>query len=118
MTTPPLTFDEYDAAAAVTAIYPESGTGSMTAVSYTVLGLASEAGEVAGKVKKIMRDQGGIISEKARLDLAAEVGDVLWYASRLAAELGHTTAELAAYNASKLASRAARGTLAGSGDNR
>jgi NTP pyrophosphatase (non-canonical NTP hydrolase) len=111
-------FYEYENAVASTAIYPESGEGSLTALNYTVLGLGGEAGEILNKVKKIHRDKNGVLSIEDRAEVSKELGDVLWYAARTAAELGYTLEEIASYNVEKLADRHARGVLAGNGDNR
>lgn len=107
------TMNDYQNQARETAIYP-AGTG----LTYTTLGLASEAGEVAGKLKKIIRDGDGIISDQQRLDLADEAGDCLWYVAMLAHELGMSLETLATRNLDKLASRKERGALQGSGDDR
>ena len=80
--------------------------------------MASEAGEVAGKMKKVIRDKGGIIDEETKKELASEIGDVLWYVSQLSAELGLSLDEVALANIDKLKSRQQRGKLSGSGDNR
>jgi len=80
--------------------------------------LCGESGEVAEKVKKVLRDEGGVISEEKKREIAKEIGDILWYASQLAAELGFTLSEIAEINLNKLASRAERGVLTGNGDNR
>ena len=111
-------FYEYENAAASTAIYPESGQSSLTALNYTVLGLCGEAGEIANKVKKIYRDKGGVLSLEDRAEISKEIGDVLWYLARASAELGYTLEEIADYNAEKLLDRQSRGVLAGNGDNR
>lgn len=111
-------FYEYENAVASTAIYPESGQGTLTALNYTVLGLGGEAGEILNKVKKIYRDKGGVISIEDRAELSKEIGDVLWYAARAASELGYTLEEIAAYNAEKLRDRHLRGVIGGNGDNR
>lgn len=87
-------------------------------IAYPTLGLASEAGEVAGKVKKIFRDHGGVISDADREALALELGDVLWYVSELCTRLGISLADVAERNIAKLADRAARGALGGDGDRR
>lgn len=103
----------YQSATAPTAIYPpEHG------LVYTTLGLASEAGEIAGKVKKAIRDEGGVISPDRREALAYEIGDVLWYCARLAAELGLDLNDIGAMNLAKLNARKAQGLLGGDGDNR
>jgi NTP pyrophosphatase (non-canonical NTP hydrolase) len=116
---PPLTFADYANAAATTIVYPDAG-GNLV---YPALKLAGEAGEVAEKVGKLMRDKGYSVTNPHilhvdRLDLAKELGDVLWYISALAFELGYTLEEVAMMNIGKLADRKDRGTLKGSGDNR
>lgn len=104
---------EYLEFTATTAIYPEAGTGSDTELNYLTLGLCSEAGEVAGKVKKLIRDGtldvGGVMSE---------LSDVLWYLVRLADALGMSIEDLMDLNYGKLSKRKDAGTLSGSGDNR
>ena len=82
------------------------------------MGLVSEAGEVAGKVKKIFRDNKGMISKITQQELAKELGDVLWYVSQLSTELGLSLDDIAVKNIEKLRSRKKRGKLKGSGDNR
>jgi len=108
-----MTLDEYQQAALRTAIYPGE-----RAVVYPTLGLTGEAGEVADKVKKTIRDFGGEFSEERRRAIALELGDVLWYAATLARDLGYTLDEVAAMNVDKIASRACRGVIHGEGDNR
>lgn len=107
-------FQAYQSEAAKTARYPEVGANPI----YPTLGLCGEAGEVAEKVKKVLRDQGGQFSEASRADLALELGDVLWYLARLASELNLDLGEIASANLAKLASRAERNVIAGSGDRR
>ncbi|MCB1972562.1 MAG: nucleoside triphosphate pyrophosphohydrolase family protein [Geminicoccaceae bacterium] len=85
---------------------------------YPVLGLLGEAGEIANKVKKIHRDNGGGITLEQALELRKELGDVLWYVAELATQLGTTLDFVAHDNLLKLADRAERGTLKGSGDDR
>jgi NTP pyrophosphatase (non-canonical NTP hydrolase) len=87
-------------------------------IEYTALGLASEAGEVAGKVKKVIRDYDGILNDAHRAQIADELGDVLWYVARLADDMGIKLADIAAGNIDKLSNRAERGVLGGSGDKR
>jgi NTP pyrophosphatase (non-canonical NTP hydrolase) len=111
--TQPLSFDAYQAGAATTVVYPESAK-----VTYPVLGLASEAGEVAGKLKKVIRDKGGILTEDDKAALAAELGDILWYLAAIAIDLDIKLSDMAQGNLDKLASRKARNVLGGSGDNR
>lgn len=85
-------------------------------IVYPTLGLANEAGEVAGKIKKIFRDKAGVIGETEREALKQELGDVLWYFTQICTELDLTLEEVAEANIVKLASRQARGTLRGDGD--
>ena len=82
------------------------------------MGLVNEAGEVAGKIKKIFRDQNGQITEKDKQSLKSELGDVLWYLTQICTELGLTLEEVAETNITKLSSRQERGKLGGDGDNR
>ena len=87
-------------------------------IVYPTLGLVNEAGELAGKVKKIFRDKGGFISEEDRQALKYELGDVLWYMAQIATELDLDLQDVANANLEKLFSRLARGKIAGDGDNR
>jgi NTP pyrophosphatase (non-canonical NTP hydrolase) len=109
-----LTFSDYQQRTEDTARYPNVGHNPI----YPTLGLAGEAGEVAEKVKKVLRDNAGEFDAEAVAAIQKELGDVLWYVARLAAELGLEMEQIAADNLDKLASRQARGTLAGSGDER
>lgn len=88
------------------------------AIVYPTLGLANEAGEVAGKVKKIFRDRGGVVSPEDREALKYELGDVLWYLTQICTELDLTLEEVAAANIEKLFSRLERNTIRGDGDKR
>lgn len=112
-----MTLDEYQDAARSTALYPQE-----VRVLYPTLKLAGEAGEVAEKLGKLMRDEayvpGAELSEAQRTALAAELGDVMWYIANLAADLGLSLDEVGRGNLEKLASRKARGVLHGSGDDR
>ena len=94
-------FKEYQSAASRTALYPNR----MNNLEYPTLGLAGEAGEVANIVKKIQRDHGGEINDEIRAKLLDELGDVLWYISACADELGLTLEEVARFNVGKLAKR-------------
>ena len=87
-------------------------------IVYPTLGLANEAGEVAGKVKKIFRDKRGQITEEDREALKQELGDVLWYLTQICTELDLTLEEVAAANIEKLFSRMDRNQIRGSGDSR
>ena len=113
-----MNFDGYQLGTDSTAIYPGAGTGSAAALTYVALGLAGEAGEVANKVKKVLRDNGGKVSDEVAENLRKELGDVQWYVARLATELGSYLSSIAEENAAKLAGRKDRGTLGGSGDER
>lgn len=108
--------NEYQAEATETATYP--GRFNVGGIVYTALGLAGEAGEIANKVKKIVRDDNGILTEERRLDLLKEAGDTLWYLALVVDELGGKLADIGQANIDKLADRAERGVLTGAGDNR
>ncbi len=95
------------------AVYPGSGTGQFPEVNYLLLGLVSEAGELAGKWKKLIRD--GTFDQDAFL---AEIGDVLWYTTQLCSSAGIKIEDLATLNYEKLAKRKQTNTLKGSGDKR
>lgn len=106
-------FEEYQDAIKQFAIYPGAGTGNLNALSYTALGLAEEAGEYAGKVSKLLRDN------VFETQLAAkELGDVLWQLTRAATELNIKLEDVAQMNIDKLTKRLKDGTISGSGDNR
>jgi NTP pyrophosphatase (non-canonical NTP hydrolase) len=80
--------------------------------------LTNEAGEVAGKIKKIFRDKDGVIGEAEREALQSELGDVLWYLAQVCTELEISLDEVAEANIEKLYSRLERGKIGGDGDNR
>lgn len=82
------------------------------------LGIAGESGEVAEKLKKVIRDDKAVLTDEKREALKKEIGDVLWYLSQLSRVLGYAFSEVAEANVSRLADRAARGVITGSGDNR
>ena len=92
--------------------------GRFLRLNYYLHGLSGEVGEISNKFKKIQRDSDGIMSEKMREDFADELGDVMWYMSRLADLLGFSLGDICQGNLSKLADRKERGVLKGSGDNR
>ncbi len=112
-----MTLDDYQTRARSTALYPESAR-----VLYPTLKLAGEAGEVAEKLGKFMRDEGfvpGTPLSGAQVDaLSKELGDVLWYVANLAADLDLSLDEVAQRNLAKLQSRKDRGVIHGSGDER
>lgn len=93
-------------------------TYKMTGYLYVTLGLCGEAGEVAEKVKKLLRDSGGTVTDEFRESLKKELGDVLWYLSVLSHEFGIDFDSVAVTNIEKLASRADRNMIHGNGDDR
>ena len=97
-----------------TALYPYVGRNAI----YPTLGLVGEAGEVADKVKKILRDKQGVFDSESKDSIKMELGDVLWYVSQLSCELGYELEDIAKSNLEKLNSRMIRGKIQGSGDNR
>ncbi len=107
----PLTFNEYQRRASETSIYPLHA-----GLYYTALGLAGEAGEVAGKVSKVVRDDNGVLTEEKRAAIMDELSDVLWFLGACATEAGYTLEEVAAHNLVKVYRRLLNGTLVGSGD--
>lgn len=109
-----MNFNDYQQKSRATAQYPAIGHP----VIYPALGLVNEAGEVAGKIKKIFRDKQGNIGETEREALKAELGDVLWYIAQVATELDLPLDEIAEANLAKLLDRQARGKIQGDGDNR
>ena len=118
-----MNFMHYQSAALKTAMYP---SGGVEGLAYACLGLNGEAGEVAEKIKKIVRDTDAIESkenldkaiELKREDIVKELGDVLWYVAAMCYELGVTMEEVAEANIEKLSSRKKRNAITGSGDNR
>jgi NTP pyrophosphatase (non-canonical NTP hydrolase) len=109
-----MTFEEYQIKSRKTAKYPEADHNFI----YPTLGLAGETGEIAEKIKKVLRDNNSIVSEETKQALKLELGDVLWYVSQLATELGLSLENIAEANIDKLYSRMERHKLQGSGDNR
>jgi NTP pyrophosphatase (non-canonical NTP hydrolase) len=108
-----MTFNEYQTNAVKTAIYGEGNK-----VVYPTLGLCGEAGEVAEKIKKVIRDKGGVFSPESVIEIKKELSDVLWYLANIANDLGITLDDVAVTNLEKLESRRARNLIHGSGDNR
>ena len=112
-----MTLDQYHHWAGMTAAYPTPAE-TLDLPIYTSLKLAGEAGEVAEKVGKIMRDKEGKLDQSDTVELCKELGDVLWYVSRMADDLGVPLSVVAAMNLEKLLSRKARGKISGEGDDR
>lgn len=121
------TFDNYQDDTATTAIYPGAGIGNTEAVTYTILGLIGEGGEIANRWKKFYRDYPDLditIEEydsrifSIKSDILKELGDVLWYSARLAEEFDVKLSDVAAENIRKLQDRKQRDKLHGSGDDR
>lgn len=112
-----MTLDEYQQGARSTALYPDEAR-----LLYPILKLAGEAGEVAEKLGKLMRDEdwlpGAELTDPQRDALVKELGDVLWYVASAAADLGVTLDDVGRRNLAKLADRRARGAIGGSGDDR
>ncbi len=106
-------FNSYQRTATKTAIYPAEHK-----ILYPALGLAGEAGEVANKVKKVMRDGVENQANDWKEQIASEIGDVLWYCAALSNDIGIPLALIAAQNRDKLLARKQKGTLQGSGDTR
>lgn len=109
-----MNFKDYQQIVKKTSIYPDQGNN----VAYATLGLAGEAGEVADKVKKLIRDSNGILTPDKRKEMIKELGDVLWYLTACASELGVDLEEVAQQNAEKVKDRKMRGVISGEGDNR
>ena len=109
-----ITPDLYENLAGQTAIFPKE-----KALEYLALGMTSEAGEVAGKVKKLIRDGEDVEGfEMKKIAIASEIGDVLWYCAMMAKEVGVPLNTIMQENLKKLHGRKERGTLSGSGDTR
>ncbi len=106
-----INFYEYQMKSLTTAVYPKKYS-----ISYPALGLAEEAGEVAGKIKKMMRDNIQLEDQKEKIE--AEMGDVLWYLAALAHDCGLSLQVIAEKNIEKLKARQSAGTLHGEGDDR
>lgn len=105
--------NEYQQRALETAVYPQDKK-----IIYPTLGLTGEAGEVADKVKKVLRDNNQEFDDERKKAIALELSDVMWYCATLANDLGYTLQEIAEMNYAKLKSRQERGKIGGSGDER
>jgi NTP pyrophosphatase (non-canonical NTP hydrolase) len=113
-----MTFEEYEAAATTSRAYPNVGNNHV----FPTLGLVEEAGEVAGKVKKLIRDHGkhtpADLTPEDIMNITKEMGDVLWYMAVLSRELKVPLVDIAEQNLAKIRDREARGMVGGSGDTR
>jgi NTP pyrophosphatase (non-canonical NTP hydrolase) len=109
-------FDEYQQLASRTALY--SKPDMHYKLMYLSMGIAGETGEVVEKVKKLIRPAEVVIADEKREDLKKEIGDVLWYISQMAKELGLSLEDIAQHNIKKLADRAERGVIHSEGDTR
>ena len=106
--------NQYQNKSRETAFYPNVGSNPI----YPTLGLAGEAGEVADKVKKVLRDKNGLFDSEEKNKIKLELGDVLWYIAQLASEFELSLDDIAESNLKKLRSRSIRGKISGDGDNR
>ena len=97
-----MNFDEHQQAIEKFAVYPREP--ELTAIGYLALGLNGEAGEVAEQVKKAIRNDGQITDER-RAKILDEIGDVLWYISRIASEFNYSLGDVAEQNVAKLEQR-------------
>jgi len=109
-----LSFNQYQC---ITGVHAKPPTGAPELLMRSAE-LCEEAGEVAGNVKRVYRDEGGVLTEERREKLKKELGDTLWYIGRIAKLIDSTLEEIAQMNVDKLQGRADRGTLTGQGDNR
>jgi NTP pyrophosphatase (non-canonical NTP hydrolase) len=109
-------FDEYMEKASVTATF--TGKQKDHQLMYLALGICGESGEIAEKIKKIVRNDEGVISDEKRELIKLEIGDVLWYLSQLARTLGLSFEEVAVANIEKIMDRHSRGVIKSEGDTR
>ncbi len=107
-------FDDYQKKSRETALYPKM----LRPIVYSAIGLAGETGELLNKVKKIFRDNKGILDTERKEEISSEIGDVLWYLAQVATDCGLSLKNVARENIKKLQSRKKRGVLHGSGDKR
>lgn len=111
-------FDEYQKKAAKYDFFEVTDDLKEVGFVEKVLGLTGEAGETADKIKKILRDKNGVVSDEDRELTTKELGDVLWYVAGIARYLGVPLSEVAKGNIEKLESRYQRNKLHGEGDER
>lgn len=107
-----MTLNEYQKFTSTTALYPNAGNNLI----YPILGLCGESGELAEKMKKLIRDDNNVLTEERRRLMIMELGDVLWYVSQVARELNMDLEDVAHENIAKLTSRKERGVTHGNGD--
>jgi len=107
-----MTLNEYQRQAIKEAFYEKID------IAYSALGITGEAGEIADHVKKMLRDDDGVLTPERKEILVKELGDVLWYVANMAKGLGVTLEDVAITNLDKIRDRKNRGTYRGSGDNR
>lgn len=107
-----MTLNEYQEKAINEAFYEKDD------IVYNALGITGEAGEIADHVKKMLRDDGGVLTNERHDILEKELGDVLWYVANMARRLGLSLDQVAKTNIKKIQDRKSRGTQHGSGDNR
>lgn len=113
-----MTLDEYQSTAAETDQFKATDDLTDPGLVAKVFGLAGETGEVSEKFKKVIRDGGGKITPENKMEIAKELGDVLWYIASISRYMGFPLSEVAQMNLDKLQSRLERGKIGGSGDNR
>lgn len=107
-------FDDYQKQCKKTAVYPKIGKSFV----YPLIGLQGEVGEVSEKIKKLFRDDKGKLTEEKKIEIAKELGDVMWYVAQLSTELNLKLSNVVKMNIEKLSSRKERNMLHGGGDNR
>jgi NTP pyrophosphatase (non-canonical NTP hydrolase) len=114
-----MTFDEYQKQAISTDLFADKHPAvDSHAFLAKLLGLVGEAGEVAEKFKKILRDKGGTFTKEDKKEITKELGDILWYINALSCYMDVKLEDVAHANLDKVLSRKARGVTKGSGDNR
>jgi NTP pyrophosphatase (non-canonical NTP hydrolase) len=115
-----MTLDDYSTQAITTDTFSGKPVTKLTEAAFVskLLGLVGEAGEVAEKCKKIVRDKEARATNEDIIELQKELGDVLWYINAMCHYLGVTLEETARLNLEKVHGRKARGVSRGSGDNR
>jgi NTP pyrophosphatase (non-canonical NTP hydrolase) len=113
-----MTFTDYQITSSATAVYPDKDSLGGSGIIYCALGLCGETGEVAEKIKKVLRDHNGQFHADTIAAIKLELGDVLWYIAQLATKLGLSLDAIAKANIQKTQDRQKRGQLGGSGDDR